>query len=315
MQKRCLIQTTFVGYGDLLAHTPLIRFLQGIHEEVHVWTNNPDPFLYNPRVAMLLKPHGPTIPDASDFYYNNVFHVSGRARNLAHSHMDIVDFMTISGYGCQLRPQDKHLELFWPKRDEELVSRMLWQYRVEPGKFVVVAPTTSWRSRTLPFEFYDRLITELARRTKVVLVGKDVNPLHMSPHSTHLAATEMKGTYDGKRFLQKNVVNLMGQLTFSQLGYLYSQAFAAINTENGNMLASCTNDTCWNIYIPMVTPPEFRLPYRHGSQTFKTSVVEVADPYYPALDCNLGRESVPLTNAPTRLPTVEAVLEAYDAVA
>ena len=41
-RKKALLRTTFVGFGDLLFMTPVIRYLNKVHEEVHVWCNNPD---------------------------------------------------------------------------------------------------------------------------------------------------------------------------------------------------------------------------------------------------------------------------------
>jgi hypothetical protein len=84
----------------------------------------------------------------------------------------------------------------------------------------------------------------------------------------------------------------------------------AINAENGNMVVSATNNNCWNIYVPTITPPEFRVPYRKGSMQYKTVVVYNEENYYPAANY-AGVDSQDLLAAPIKIPPPEKVFQAY----
>jgi len=102
-----------------------------------------------------------------------------------------------------------------------------------------------------------------------------------------------------------------------QLAALYSKAAMAINTENGNMVISCTNDSCWNLYIPSLTAPEFRLPFRKGSQFYKTTIVPNTDDYYPTYNRKLfkkilsGDPVMDLETAEVLWPTVDEIYKSY----
>jgi len=77
---------------------------------------------------------------------------------------------------------------------------------------------------------------------------------------------------------------------------------------------SCTNKKCWNLYIPTLTAPEYRTPFRNGSMLYKTTVVGNADDYYPASSYDPRtdpEQRTSLIHRKIKLPTVDMVVEGY----
>jgi len=64
-----------------------------------------------------------------------------------------------------------------------------------------------------------------------------------------------------------------------------------------------------------LSPPEIRLPWRNGLQSYKTVVVENEDGWYPTHNYDVFRHldigELDLRGMKVRLPTVEAVVAAY----
>jgi ADP-heptose:LPS heptosyltransferase len=177
--------------------------------------------------------------------------------------------------------------------------------------FVAISPTITWPSRTLPLSLYKELIKKIqANGDKVVIVGKTIELKQSELVGEKLVQNEQKNMYPVSEF--EGVVDLTNQLTFAQLCAFYSLSKIAINTENGNMVASCTNNNCWNLYIATLNSPEFRLPWRKGSQEYRTLVAKNEDDYFPTTDYSkyLNNCSSVLDLA-VRLPSVEIIYGKY----
>ena len=108
-----------------------------------------------------------------------------------------------------------------------------------------------------------------------------------------------------------NVIDLTNKLTLAECAAMYSLCDIAVNTENGNMVISGTNDRCWNLFIPTLTAPNYRAPYRQGSQSYRTTIVHNKDKFYPGSDFNQLRCGYDYINIPIQLPSIESIIENY----
>jgi hypothetical protein len=274
MEKNTLVISGFVSFGDILYSTPIIRYFKRRMKatDLHVWSCNPEPLIGNPDIDELWYMTGHRLPPIPHKYFDTVYRLKNDGplvRGMSRFHT--IDFFSLNTLGILLRKKNKDMVLKWSVKDETKVRELLYANNVEEGNFVVISPTISWPSRTLPLEYYQELVKRIiATGVKVVLVGKDVDPAKIWD-SPHLVSSGLKGIYPIESF--PGAVDLTNKLSFHELAVLYSLASIAINTENGNMVVSCTNYNCWNVYIPSVTAPEFRLPWRKGSQRYKTVVV------------------------------------------
>ena len=317
-----LVYTPFIGFGDLLYHTPLFRMLNRAYNGVDVWTFNPEPLLYNPDINNIYRLTSEQDPEAFDFYYDKIFHIAPSKnqmyKQLFQSNMHMVDYYTLGTCGITLRDFEKHLSIHWLPEHETRVNELLHKNNLEKD-FVIVNPAKGWPSRTLPLETYKEIITRIQEAgDKIVLVGKDVNAKIFLPEkgtesiATKLKRDEMKTLYDTNEFL--DVIDFTNILNFHECAYLASLAKLAVNTENGNMVVNTTNLKCWNLYIPSLTAPEYRLPHRQGSMYYRTYVVHNDKNYYPCSDYHLLRVGHDVIKAETIKPTVDMIYRGYQSI-
>lgn len=319
-----LFITSFASFGDIIYQTPFIRFLNNVYDNVDVWCRNHEPLLNNPYIRDLYKLDSFDCPSGQDFYFKNVFKCTkDQVQIFYQSNIHTVDFFSLAASRIVLRDKEKHLDLFWTKRDEESVCEILAQHQLVPNvdldkaNFTVICPSVTWASRTLPLEWYQELIhlIQTVAGDKVVIVGKELAYDEYDPKKEKSNPDYDKMRIDEKKLLHPvsafpGVVDLTNQLTLQQVAALYHFTKIAINSENGNMVMSCTNNNCWNLYIPTLTAPEFRTPYRLGDMLYKTVVVGNDEDYYPASHYSTdGMGS--LKNVAVKIPTPRKVLEHY----
>lgn len=330
MPSHALLLTTFASFGDLIYQTPLIRLLSSLHDTLDVWCRNHEPFLNNPNVREVYRMASFRVPEPRDFYFDAVYRATtepdGLISRLPQSNIHTVDYFTVGTCNLVLRDKEKDLELFWTKADEDSMRAILQEHNIDPdgNNFTVICPAITWPSRTLPLPFYQELITRIYEETgdKVIIVGKDLSYTTYDPdrekndpaYAQYAIKEAPKQLYSVSEFNQKAIVDLTNKLTLHQLAALYSLTKIAVNTENGNMVMSCTNKKCWNLYIPTLTAPEYRTPHRYGSMTYKTTVVGNEEDYYPASSYDPRKDPeqrTSLINRKIKLPTVDAVINAY----
>ena len=319
-----VVITPFVGFGDLLYHTPVFRILAKLYKGVDVWCFNPEPLFNNPDINKVFKigdDDFATLP--TDFYFDFIFHASGKhnffIESLYTSTVHTTEYYSLAFLHSSLPNEEKHLTLNWSPEDEVSVRKKTNNVFTQNKFVAIVNPAIGWPSRTLPYEYYRRLIEAIAGDGDiVVLVGKEINPQSFLPNiassekNSGLLKTEKKSMYCVDEFLaNKNVIDLTNKLSLAECAALYSLADIAVNTENGNMVISGTNDRCWNLYIPTLTAPQYRIPYRRGSQSYRTTVVHNDLKYYPGSDFRQIRGGYDYIATKVELPSVETIIEAY----
>ena len=288
----CLLITGFEGFGDQVFHTPTIRILSKMFRQVDVWTIQDEPFLNNPRIHEIKKlPFDIKQFDIPEGVYAKVAVTWGPIT--AHSGIHTIDLVSLNALGNILRPLEKDVEMFWTDKDETFVRSLLADVK---GPVIVVSPTQTWPSRTFPLEWWKNLIEKLAKLGPVVLVGKE---------TSYDSKIDMpRGLWPAEEFPEAH--SLYNKLSLAQLACLYSKSNVAINTETATNPISACNDRCWNIYIPTLTAPEFRVPFRHGSQSWKTRVVGNERDFYPA---SLYGRDQNLRSVEVERPSVNAVVD------
>lgn len=312
MATEVLVVTTLMGFGDCLYMTPFLRFLKKLEYSVDVWAINPEPFENNPDISTLKKITDKKVIIPTSYGAHWIF----QKFDSNGSNLHTIDHFTLKAFNFILRAKEKNLVFKYSPYDISYCENLLKKYDLISNKysmcnFVVICPAVTWPSRTLPLEFYQELIAKIqANGDKVVLVGKTVAPLVNDLTNSELALKESKNLYPVKSF--PNAIDLTNQLTLHQLAALYDLSKMAINSENGNMVVSCTSDKCWNLYLPTLTAPEYRLPYRKGCQQYRTVVINNPDDYYYPSDYFLiSKGSLNLSHAPVLTPKVEDVYGAY----
>jgi hypothetical protein len=292
-----LLFTTFIGFGDLLYHTPVIRYLKKKGYDCDVWCKNLEPFMWNSDIRSLYFVTDNITPVPSRFYAtcNAILPPEPHAVKAHHPATHVTDYVSLNMFGMVLPNKDKQIVLNVPAHVRDgFITKFGLSFKLMYRKIMVLPVVKTWPSRTLSKEWLEYVI-ELAQSLyyTVVLVGRDFAPTDVGSNNPYLEATEQKNTIDIST--SRPVIDLRNKLTLHELAYLYSIADVAVIGENGHLpIAGSTN--CHIIYVAQLLPPEYRLPWRQGSQSHKTTVLH-AD-RYPSEE-NFFGEPMDLTKAPT----------------
>ncbi len=151
--------------------------------------------------------------------------------------------------GVDVRPDDFRLTV--PPAGREWAR----QFAAERGAdYVVVAPATRWVTKLYPTRHWQRVITELARRTTVVLVA--------GAGETHLTGPLAGGD---------NVIDLGGRTSLPQLLGLIAGARGLISCDSATMNIA-TALACPQVTIVGPTDPARTGPYRRDDAVVRSAL-------------------------------------------
>ena len=295
------------GLGDLLCATPTIKKISEAYgQKIVVLSKMPELFKFHPNVEGSYKT---TSIDwgymNSNYIMHNSFYNVGkkneRGVEYKHNVCDIRQFHAI------------HLGFMLGKDEMECYFRPITEYNLPlPEKFVVIHSVQTWESRTWSAANWMKLTERLNELGySVVSIGKD---------------SSEKGFFNVNKpvfnFEIEKGLNLMNKTTISDCWNIMNKAQCVITMDSGMLHLAGTTDTPI-IHLGSSIKPEFRAPYRKGSQEYKYKYVrggcgaECASNMKHSLDFWDSIQSIPplikcLENRPTYdcHPSVEQVLDA-----
>lgn len=232
-------------FGDVLYSTPVLKYLSKCHnDKLDIETNRPELFINNPYVGIIYNPEKENFMPHDQVSYDCNGHNFGDVQKQIRK-MHLTDYWS-THLGFTLTSTDKTLEFYADPLDIEIPE----------GKYIVINPSKTWECRTWSKENWEKLIDMILKlNIKVVLTGQDI-------------------TYNGndhKSFLQiesDGVINLINKLNLSQLWHLVNNSFVVITMAAGLLPFAGTTDA--NIIeLGSATHPEYRTPFRNGTQSYK----------------------------------------------
>lgn len=236
-------------FGDVLYSTPILKYLSKCHnQKFDIETNRPELFINNPHIDRVYNPEENNFIPSNVVTYDINVHNFGDVQKQIRA-MHLVDYWS-TNLGFSLRSDEKTLEFYADPLDMEIPD----------GDYIVINPSKTWECRTWSKQNWEKLIDMILKMgIKVVLTGQDI-------------------VYDGndhKSFLNiesEGVINLINKLNLSQLWHLVNSSFAVITMAAGLLPFAGTTDA-FIIQLGSATHPEYRTPFRHGSQDYKHKFV------------------------------------------
>ena len=127
-----------------------------------------------------------------------------------------------------------------------------------PNKYVLIHPVQNWGSRTWPAKNW-QMLTQLLNEKgiSVISIGKDSSELGGSNVDKPVFNFPIKLGY-----------NLMNQTSLDQTWHLINNSSCFVTMDSGLLHLAGTTD-CEIIQLGSSINPEFRSPYRNGSQEYK----------------------------------------------
>jgi ADP-heptose:LPS heptosyltransferase len=256
MKKICLDLSESHAIGDTLCATPVLRKIsEAYNSKVIVVTKYPELFKNNPLVEKVYN----TSVINRDFIYNdpnyithNSFYQNGQKNDkgveFKHNRIDIRQYHAIK-LGFMLTKDEMGLD--YTADEYEPINGL-------PEKFVLIHPVQNWPSRTWDASKWMELTKRLNDKgISVVSTGKD---------------SSETGFFNVKKpifnFEIKNGLNLMNKTTLSQTWHLINKSICFVTMDSGLLHVAGTTDADI-IQLGSSINPEFRAPYRNGSQDYK----------------------------------------------
>lgn len=244
--------------GDTLASTPTIRkMFKSYDRQITVITNYSEIFRKNKYVKKTYTPSSVNIDFIKEnFIYHNSFNSVGKKDEMGvemkHNAMDIRQFHAIK-LGFMLSSNEMEYD-YTPEEFEDIEGL--------PEKYVLIHPVQTWPSRTWTAENWMLLADSLNERgISVVSIGKDSSETGFF--------NIQKPTFN---FEIKNGLNLMNKTSLSQAWHIIDKSISFVTMDSGLLHLAGTTDS--NIItLGSSINPEFRLPYRNGSQMYKQHYV------------------------------------------
>lgn len=259
MKPICLNLQACNGLGDLICATPTIKKIsESYDQKITVISPFPELFKNNPYVQSSYKASSVDMGYFdSNYLMHNSFYNVGKKNNLGieykHNRIDIRQFHAI------------HLGFMLAKSEMECFYRPtenLKEHQIPKEKYVVIHPVTTWATRTWEAINWMNLTARLNEMgLSVVSIGKD---------------SSEKGFFNVEKpvfnFEIEKGINLMNKTSISDCWHIISKAECFITMDSGLLHLAGTTDVNI-IHLGSHLTPEFRIPYRNGSQDYKYAYI------------------------------------------
>lgn len=307
MKPICINLGECHALGDLICATPAIRVVsKSYNQKVSVISTMPEVFKNNPYVEKSYKFSSVDMDYINENYivHNSFYNVGKRNESgveYKHNRIDIRQFHAIN-LGFMLKKDE--MECDYLPLEEKKIDLGFEDY-------VVIHPVKSWPVRTWSPEKWKELTEKLnAVGINVVSIGKDGGETGFFNVNKPVFNFEIE-----------RGANLMNKTTLSECWHIINNARALITMDSGILHLASATDT-YIIQLGSSISPEFRIPYRFGSQQYKHLYVQggcglecASNMKYgirqwgtiqgipPLIDCLEGKEEFECH------PSVDAVLE------
>ena len=249
MKDVCIDVLGCRALGDTLAVTPTLRKLyKSYGKKISIATHHPEIFENNPYVDHIFNEMTEEIKTTFEVFisFNVGYHPNGVCYK--HNAMDIRQFHAVN-LGFMLTKDDMSMDYF-PNEIDPIEGL--------PERYVLIHPVQNWNSRTWDAKKWQMLTKLLNERgIAVISVGKD--------------SSELGGSNVDKPVFNFKIdlgLNLMNNTDMDQAWYLIQNSMCFITMDSGLLHLAGTTDA-EIIQLGSSINPEFRSPYRKGSQEYK----------------------------------------------
>ncbi len=249
MKNVCIDVLGCRALGDTLAVTPTLRKLYYSYgKKISVATHHPYLFSNNPCVDQIFTEVTDELKETHEVFvsFNVGYHPNGVCYK--HNAMDIRQFHAIN-LGLMLTKDEMGMD-YIPKPIEKIEGL--------PEKYVLIHPVQNWNSRTWDAKKWQMLTKLLNQKgIAVVSIGKD--------------SSELGGSNVDKPVFNFPIdlgLNLMNNTDMDQAWHLIHNSMCFITMDSGLLHLAGTTDAVI-IQLGSSINPEFRIPFRRGSQEYK----------------------------------------------
>jgi len=277
--------TASLAIGDCICATPTIRKISSIYnKKVTVFSHHPDIFSRLPYVEKSLDVKDYISLEKSeklksDFDLHYSFWKMGqkvqlsddRGIELKHAMIDIRQYHSIDN-GFMLLKDELQCD-YVPEQSEVILNL--------PSRYVCLHPFINWDSRTWSKESWKNLIINLRELDiNVVIIGKDSIDSNLIEYlkngvsgKTDSRVFEELGSKRSSEIVIDGIIDLTNKTTLSEAWHIINSSECFVTMDSGLLHLAGTTDA-EIIQLGSSINPEYRAPYRNGSQSYKYHYVK-----------------------------------------
>jgi ADP-heptose:LPS heptosyltransferase len=246
------------GLGDQIESEPVARFVRKLYPDanIHLVTHHPEAFShlkeYNIQVYDYSTWNG--IEDALLIMDNNP--EPGKSQNaITQVLLHPTDYSSISMIRRTLPVDEKQIKLPLDINAVDSVLNLL-KGKVKDKRTVVVSPGKWWPSKTFPKKWWQEVVDGLSEKLTVVLIGKT-----LSEEQGYVDVECPKDGFDFRDYTSLGENLALISLSKVTLSNCSSPIHMAGGFDN------------WIVLIPSSKHPDHVLPWRNGTQRYRTKVL------------------------------------------
>jgi hypothetical protein len=256
--KRNILIRLSAGLGDQVESEPVARYVRKIYPEANIFltTHHPRIFKHLEKIGIKVFDYAnwEGIKDALLVMENNP--PEGKTiNNLTQVLFHPTDYSSISMLRRTLPSDEKNVHIDIDPQDVESVIELL-KDRNKDKKIIVVHPGKWWPSKTFPKKWWQDVVDLLSERLSVVLIGKTL--------SEEQGYLDIKCPKDGFDF--RDFTTLGENIT------LISLSEVTLSNDSSPVHIAGAFDN-WIVVVPTSKHPDHILPWRNGSQRYKTKAI------------------------------------------
>lgn len=251
MKKVCLDLTESRALGDTLCSTPTLRKLYNTYnQKIYVITHHKDIFKNNPYVDTIFEVDVDKKTIENEYEILNSFDVFYKTNGVCNKH-NVIDIRQFHAISLGFMLTKKEMELDYIPSQTTIMKNI-------PRKYVLIHPVQNWNSRTWSIDNWV-LLTKL-------LNEKNIQVISIGKNSSELGGSNVnKPVFDFKIDLG---LNLMNKTNLDDAWNLINYSMCFVTMDSGLLHLAGTTDV-EIIQLGSSINPEFRAPYRNGSQDYK----------------------------------------------
>lgn len=244
--------------GDNVCAEPIVRYVvEHVPESrVKVVTNHPELFGH---LSVSVVPFGSENDEKDTPYFrmDTTLDETNPLRKVFNpDHMYVMDFMSLLCLGRTLASNQKAIRLPVSARALIEAADITGNGVAELSNLILVHPGRSWPSKTFPEKWWNDVIENLASTHQVGIIGQDI--------SSELGVQRVN--------VPKGAIDFRNLLSLSSLIGLISKAKVLVTNDSAPLHIAGAFDN-QIVIIPTCKHPDLIMPWRNGSQAYKSRIL------------------------------------------
>lgn len=253
--KRNILISVTAGMGDQVCAEPAIRYVQKLYPEDNIFVVTHFPRLFEHlSLPIYTYDEWAGLNDSILTMYTCPDDEQSEHK-LSHVLFHPTDFATMSMIKRTIPNHEKTINLKLNAEDVSYVLSLL-ENRNQSKPILLVHAGKWWDSKTLPLEWWQQIVNKLSEKLTVVLIGKTID--------------EKQGYVPVE--IPKDGIDLRDLTSLGELFALISLSNCLLTNDSSPLHIAGAFDN-WIVTIPTCKHPDHILPFRNGSQYYKTKAL------------------------------------------